>query len=309
MRLDAIREPQHPSARRECEDGYEGVDHVPSVASWDVVVHTGAVPEILEVEMYRRSAENVVGRRVRSIVADDPIVCPDGDTFSILEGRTVSRVTRIGKVMTLWFDHQVRECGGQGASPDSALDLHFGMSGRLVVDGRSAIDALVYGASDNDRWSRFSIVFDSGYLTLSDPRRFGRVSWHREDVELGPDAFDIEVSRLIDVLGTRSAPVKAVLLDQGAIAGLGNMLVDEVLWRAGVAPSRQGRDLSRAEVRRIHRMIVAVLPELLDRGGSHAGHLAADLRVPGSACPRDGAVLVRSVCGGRTTFHCPVHQK
>ena len=260
------------------------------------------MPEILEVEMYRRSAEPVVDRRVRSIVADDPIACPDGETFASLVGSTVTRVSRIGKVMTLWFQSADSE------SEDAALDLHFGMSGRLVVDGRSAIDSLVYGASDNDRWSRFSLGFESGFLALSDPRRFGRVTWHRDDRYLGPDAFEVSASHLIDICATRSAPVKAVLLDQGAVAGLGNMLVDEILWRAGVAPNRRSRDLSRREVRTVHRMITVVLPELLDKGGSHAGRLAAELRVPGAACPRCGTVLIRSTCGGRTTFHCPAHQ-
>ena len=198
--------------------------------------------------------------------------------------------------MTLWFS------GG------FAVDVHFGMSGRLVVDGASAIDALVYGASDNDRWSRFRLDFAKGYLALSDPRRFGRVSWHDESADLGPDAFGIERSHLAELLAFRRAPVKAVLLDQSAVAGLGNMLVDEILWRSRISPHRPACDLTTAEVTRLHRETGRVLPELMAAGGSHAGKLSAELRVPGSLCPRDGAELARTVCGGRTTYACPLHQ-
>ena len=254
------------------------------------------MPEILEVELFRRSAEVVVGRRVRRVEDDDPIVCVDHGSMSALTGARVNRVSRHGKVMTLWFS------GGL------AVDVHFGMSGRLVVDGSSAIDALVYGASDNDRWSRFRLDFGRGYLALSDPRRFGRVSWHDENPHLGPDAFDVERSQLVDLLETRRAPVKAVLLDQSAVAGLGNMLVDEILWRSRISPHRPAGDLTSVEATRVHREIGRVLADLMAAGGSHAGKLSADLRVPGSVCPRDGAVLVRTVCGGRTTYACPVHQ-
>ena len=296
MGLDATREPQHAAARREGEEGEQYVEHAPSVASRTHVVHTGGVPEILEVEMYRRSAEAVVGRRVRAVEADDPIVCPEGPTFGAVVGKSVVGLSRRGKTMTIAFS------GGL------SLDVHFGMSGRLVVDGASAIDSLVYGASDDRRWARFGLTFAKGSMVLSDPRRFARVSWHRGGEGLGPDAFTVSLDELVAGFTGRRAPVKAVLLDQSTVAGLGNMLVDEILWRADIAPHRTAGELAVSEMRRIHRTTMAVLPELLRKGGSHAGRLAAELRVSGSACPRDGATLARTVCGGRTTFHCPVHQ-
>lgn len=299
VRFDPGGEPDHSPAGPDRGHGEEEIDHPSSVASTGAFVHTGAVPEILEVETYRRSADVVVGRRVKAVSDPDPIVCVDRGTFGPLVGRRVNSTTRRGKVMTIHFS------GGL------SLDLHFGMSGRLVVDGDGAIDRLVYGASDGPgggRWDRFALVFGRGSLVLSDPRRFARVRWHEGYDGLGVDAFDLEERQLSAILVGRRAPVKAVLLDQTAVAGLGNMLVDEILWRASIRPDRRADDLSPVERRRIHREITRVLPDLLRRGGSHAGRLSYELREPGSRCPRDGSELSRLTCGGRTTYWCPGHQ-
>jgi formamidopyrimidine-DNA glycosylase len=101
--------------------------------------------------------------------------------------------------------------------------------------------------------------------------------------------------------------VKAVLMDQSRIAGLGNLLCDEVLWRAGIDPARAGNELADDEVKRIHRAIRDTLRILGRRGGSHTGDLTS-ARGPGLHCPKDGAPLQRRTIGGRTTFSCPVHQ-
>ena len=91
------------------------------------------------------------------------------------------------------------------------------------------------------------------------------------------------------------------------VAGIGNLLVDETLWRAGIDPARPARSLTPNEVRRRHRHLRATLVELAERGGSHTGDLQAE-RSRDGVCPKDGAPLLRRTVGGRTTYSCPVHQ-
>lgn len=259
------------------------------------------MPEILEVEFFRRAAEGIVGRVVREVTHVDPLVCEDG-IGSVLFGRRVVGVRRLGKVLTL-------DLGSRQKTVDLSIDLHFGMSGRIIVDGVAPIGELAYGASDDDRWLRFGVRFDRGWMAISDPRRFARVSWSREGAGLGPDAFSIDLTTMRRRLDGRRGPVKAVLLDQGTLAGLGNMLVDEILWRVGIDPRRSVARLGAQEVASIHRSMRTVLRQLDRRGGSHAGDLSVEHRRPGQVCPRDGVVLERASVGGRTTFWCPRHQK
>ena len=100
------------------------------------------------------------------------------------------------------------------------------------------------------------------------------------------------------------APLKARLLDQSRVAGVGNLIADEVLWRAGLSPLRPAGSLSPAEVRRLHRHLRRTLDDLIERGGSHLGDLMEE-RHPGGRCPRDGTELVRSTVGGRTSLVVP----
>lgn len=262
------------------------------------------MPEVLEVEMYRRAALAVIGRRVIGIRDDDPIVVSPAGGLGTLVGATVRDVRRHGKVLTI--DVESTTAGV------CSLDLHFGMTGRLIVDGRPALDALVYGASDDQRWQRFAMTFDLGRLVVSDPRRFSKVRLaldpgHRE---LGPDVLTVgadEFIRRVGASGRRA--VKAALLDQQVLAGLGNMLVDEILLRAGWDPRCRVGDIGRDGLAEVHRIMGEVLPELLDRGGSHTGRLAASLRRAGAPCPVDGTSLEKVVVAGRTSYVCPVHQR
>jgi formamidopyrimidine-DNA glycosylase len=97
-------------------------------------------------------------------------------------------------------------------------------------------------------------------------------------------------------------------MDQARLAGVGNLIADEVLWRAGLDPARPAGGLSPAELRRLHRHLGVGLAEMSERGGSHTGDLM-EQRHPGGVCPRDGAALRRATVGGRTTWWCPVHQR
>ncbi|TMM19871.1 MAG: hypothetical protein E6G01_01330 [Actinobacteria bacterium] len=97
-------------------------------------------------------------------------------------------------------------------------------------------------------------------------------------------------------------------MDQARLAGVGNLIADEALWKAGLDPRRPASSLTTAETRRLHRHLRAVVSDLLERGGSHLGDLLA-ARVPGGRCPRDGEPLARDQVGGRTTWWCPRHQR
>ncbi len=102
------------------------------------------------------------------------------------------------------------------------------------------------------------------------------------------------------------APLKARLMDQERLAGVGNLLADEILWRAAIDPGRR-TPLDDDELRTLHKSLRSTLKLLDRRGGSHMGDLMEE-RQPGGHCPRDGAELLHAQVGGRTTYWCPVHQ-
>ena len=111
------------------------------------------------------------------------------------------------------------------------------------------------------------------------------------------------------LLAWRGDPsIKAVLLDQRAIAGLGNMLVDEVLWWSGLDPHRPAASLTVDEMTALQAAIRRRLPVMLRRGGSHTGTLSPTVRNGEAWCERDGTPLRRETVGGRTTVWCPLHQ-
>lgn len=259
------------------------------------------MPELPEVEAYRQLAEQTIGRTVSGVRAPDEWYLKGGLTPKLvraaLRGRTIEGARRIGKLLLVDLD------GG------SALGLRFGMTGRLVVDGVVGVDDLRYAPRrDEPAWDRFAIRFTGGgHLRMQDPRRLGGVELHTDESRLGPDARTVTLVELRRSLGTSTAPLKARLLDQSRLAGIGNLLGDEVLWRAGLDPRREAGSLTPAQVRRLHRHLVATVEDLMRRGGSHTGDLMAE-RGAGGHCPRDGAPLERATVGGRTTWFCPAHQ-
>jgi formamidopyrimidine-DNA glycosylase len=260
------------------------------------------LPEILEVESARALIEaRGLHRPIERVHAPDPWFLKRGLTpravRSALRGRELVAARRRGKLILVDTDGPV-------------LGLHLGMSGRVLIDGEAAGDPLVYASNRAvSSWHRFGLGFaDGGSLYLRDPRRLGAVELDPDEERLGPDAFDVELTYLSDVLGRSRAPVKAVLMDQSRVAGLGNLLCDEVLWRAGIDPARPANTLDAGETRRVHRAIRDTLRVLGRRGGSHTGDFTSQ-REAGAHCPRDGAPLVRRTVGGRTTYSCPVHQR
>lgn len=261
------------------------------------------MPELLEVETYRRQAERVVGRTIGAVDAPDAWYvkgCAPEEVVAAATGRRVAGARRRGKLLVLDLD-------GSGGI---RLGLRFGMTGRLVVDGRADIERLEYASRrDDPAWDRFALHFTDGTdLRVRDPRRLGGVSLDPDEDRLGPDALTATRDDVARALGDSVAPLKARLLDQSRLAGLGNLLVDEVLWRAGLDPARPAGGLDGDEVAALHRAIGEVLAELGARGGSHTGDLREAAALDG-LCPRDGGALVRRRIGGRTTLSCPVHQR
>ena len=258
------------------------------------------VPEILEVEFYRRAAEPIVGRTITAVHAPDRWFCKGGttpeDLEAVLPGTKALALGRRGKLLLLHLDN------------DRTLGLRFGMTGRLMVDGQASIEELEYSSRRWElSWDRFGLDFDGGTLRVNDPRRLGGVQLDPEVDRLGPDALSITRVQLAAALRA-AAPLKAKLLDQSAVAGMGNLLVDETLWRAALDPAREARSLSAEELATLHRTMRHTLKTLLRRGGSHTGDLQ-DQRTRDGRCPRDGTLLSRRQIGGRTTYSCSLHQR
>jgi formamidopyrimidine-DNA glycosylase len=259
------------------------------------------VPEILEVE----AARSVLGahaleREIARVYAPDTWFLKRGTTPAALRhalvGNRFAAARRIGKQIIL-----------DTADPDTRLGVHLGMSGRVIVDGEEAGDPLVYASNRRvSKWHRFGVHFaDGGSFMLRDPRRLGAAELDPDESRLGPDALTVTFAQLDHALGKRTAPIKAVLMDQARVAGLGNLLVDESLWRAGIDPGRPAADIGPDERRKLHKAVRATLRVLAKRGGSHTGDMPRDLDSP---CPREGAHLIRRPIGGRTTYTCPIHQ-
>jgi formamidopyrimidine-DNA glycosylase len=259
------------------------------------------VPEGVEIEIYRRSAEAVVGRLITSIDAPDSWFLKNGATAEAIAdaviGQRVDDARRVGKLLVLDLSNSVR------------LGLRFGMTGRLLVDDESSIGYLEYSSQKNDpAWDRFILNFSDGRdLRIRDPRRLGGVELDPDEDALGADVFTITPRQLRDRVTVGEVALKARLLDQSRIAGVGNLIADETLWRAGLDPARAAGSLDQTETKRLARHLRQVVVDFMRDGGSHTGHLQP-ARVRGGSCPKDGSELLRRSVGGRTTYSCPQHQ-
>jgi formamidopyrimidine-DNA glycosylase len=272
------------------------------------------VPELIEVEAYRQLAELALERKIVEVVAPDPWWLKGGLSADVLSdalaGRHFLAARRTGKRLML---------DTSDAGP--ILGLRFGMTGRLLVDGQMGVEKLEYSSNrDVEAWDRLVVRFaDGGDLRVRDPRRLGGAELDPAEAKLGPDAVGLNLAGLRKVLGGRrpgergqvkppSIALKARLMDQSKIAGLGNLLVDEALFQAGLDPARPAGGLDDQELKSLQRAIRATLRNLTKRGGSHTGALQPARHRDG-LCPLDGAPLLRRTIGGRTTYSCPVHQR
>lgn len=262
------------------------------------------MPELAEVEYYRRLAETALHRPIVGVDAPDAWFLKGGLTARRLRtavvGRSFTAARRIGKLLLLDTG------GGDGGGP--VVGLRFGMTGVLLVDGRRGVDELLYSSGrDETAWDRVTFRFARGALAVRDPRRLGGVVLDPDEAALGADAAEVSLPALRAALAGSRAPLKARLMDQARLAGVGNLAADEILWRAGLDPAREAGSLDDRALRRLHRHLRATFDDLLRLGGSHTGRLQAH-RVQGGRCPKDGVPLVRRAVGGRTTWSCPHHQ-
>lgn len=273
------------------------------------------MPELPEVETARAAIEAAALHRVISDVDDtDSYECrphAPGDLKEALVGRSLTAAHRRGKSM--WVD-----TSGDGPS----LGIHLGMSGRIFVwsprddgDEEVTVGGDYEGSTSNsgnapikDEWYRFSLTFaDGGRLRLLDKRRLGRVRLDPSLDDLGPDAEHISREEFRTRVGRGAAPVKARLLDQSVLAGVGNLLADEMLWRAAVSPSKPAGELTLEELDVLRRELRAAVRHAVRHGGVHTGEIVP-FRRSGRHCPRCGAPMSRGTVGGRTTWWCAAEQ-
>ncbi len=261
------------------------------------------MPELPEIEAYRHLAHRALEREIVAVHVGDPRFVRGATAprrlATVLRGDHFRAVRRIGKLLVFDLERQAHRLG-----------VRFGMTGRLLVDGVAGVEHLQY-SSDRDvaAWDRFSLGFaDGGSLVVRDPRLLGGVTLDPDESVLGPDALTITLPQLRRATAGSAAPLKARLMDQARVAGVGNLMADETLWRAGLAPARPAGSLSAPELRRLHRNLIGTTAELIARGGSHLGDLIPQ-RHAGGRCPRDGAELRKSTIGGRTSWWCPKHQR
>ena len=247
------------------------------------------MPELPEAERARQTLESALGRRIAGVDDRDTYVCrphAPGELAGALTGHTLITAHRRGKFMCLETED------------GPALGLHLGMAGRIVVD-----------PEDVSRWDRFAIEFeDGGRLVLRDKRRLGRAVLNPDFSHVGPDAAQVGREDFRRLIGRGRSPVKARLLDQRAISGVGNLLADQILWQARISPRRRVSDLSVEDLDRLRREVRAAVRSAIRRGGAHTGRFIQSRRHEGT-CPRDGSPLKRGKVGGRTTFWCPVCQR
>jgi formamidopyrimidine-DNA glycosylase len=248
------------------------------------------MPELPEAERARLQLDRVLGREILAVDDSDTYVCrphAPGEIAAALVGHRLTATHRRGKF--LWVETD-------GGGPE--LGLHLGMAGRIAVDEDEA----------PNHWDRFSIDFaGGGRVALRDKRRLGRAVLAPDFSHVGPDAADVGRAEFRRRFSRGGGPLKARLLDQGVVSGVGNLLADEILWRAQMNPNRPANDLSEDELDALRRAIRAAVRDAIRRGGAHTGHLNPH-RVRGGRCPRDGTELSRATIGGRTTYWCPTCQ-
>jgi formamidopyrimidine-DNA glycosylase len=246
------------------------------------------MPELPEAERARQTLESVLGRRIVAVDDRDSYVCrphAPGELASALTGHTLATAHRRGKFMWLETDD------------GPALGLHLGMAGRILVD-----------PGDTTRWDRFTVEFaDGGKLVLRDKRRLGRAVLNPDFSHVGPDAAEVGRDDFRRLIGAGRTPIKARLLDQHAISGIGNLLADQILWQARIAPLHSTADLTTDDLDHLRREVRAAVRSAIRKGGAHTGNFIQARRRDG-VCPRDGHALARGRVGGRTTYWCPACQ-
>lgn len=260
------------------------------------------MPELIEVEQYREALDVLCGETVRSVdIPDSAFVRPREaplEVFDALVGRTLASTSRHGKLLLAHF----------GTKDDYVVGMRFGMTGRLLIDGVSPIETLEYASGRNDpAWDRAILDVGGHRVAMRDQRRLGSIELDPDTRQLGVEASTLTASALSGICTRRTKAIKAVLLDQALVAGLGNLLVDETLWQAGIDPRRSAGALSGHEIDAVAAQAVATVRTLSARGGSHTGD-SFELRHLDATCHRCAGSMSHDTVGGRSTWWCATHQ-
>lgn len=259
------------------------------------------VPELPEVEIARSVLEGALHREIRSVDDNDDWVCRPhrpGDIAGALVGARLTEAHRRGKAM--WCE----------TSAGPRLGIHLGMGGQIVVGDRVGPVGPEHRnpGPRKAEWDRFTVTFlDGGQLRLFDKRRLGRVRLEPDIDRLGPDPEAITREEFRTRVGRGHSAVKARLLDQTVLAGVGNLLADETLWQAGLSPSAPAGGLGGNTLDRLYDALGSALKAAIANGGVHTGEVIP-FRHSVAPCPRCGAAMVHGTVGGRSTWWCSVEQ-
>jgi len=262
------------------------------------------MPELPEVETVVRSLRPVIiGRRILNaefrqlrVLRGSPLA-----TTKALVGRRIEGVQRFGKFIAIRLDR-------------GYLVVHLGMTGKLLID------------APQTKWTHAIFTLDQGTLHYDDQRQFGRIEYGVELPErvaaLGPEPLEIGLADFTLRLKARRAPIKAVLLNQSVVRGVGNIYADEALFRAGVHPKRISSTLRKDRIERIYNATREVLAEAIEsRGSSVSNYVDAEgrkgsfqlahrvYRRTGEPCVNCGAEIKRILVAQRGTHFCPKCQR
>ncbi|MFI5058019.1 MAG: bifunctional DNA-formamidopyrimidine glycosylase/DNA-(apurinic or apyrimidinic site) lyase [Candidatus Acidiferrales bacterium] len=284
------------------------------------------MPELPEVETLARGLrQSVLGRRILSVTLgktdfiDDPAALERH-----LPGRQIAAVERYGKFMLLRLmppagigtsgSVPIGEINGDGAS--ASLLVHLGMTGHLAPHP---------AAQPCEKHTHVCFLLDDGReLRYSDARRFGRMAFlagealEEELRGFGADPLEVTAEQFVARMRARRARVKALLLDQGVLRGVGNIYADESLWRAKIHPARLGARLTRKQAETLHHALRAILEKaIVMRGSSISDFLDAEGQPgeyqrrhraygrEGKPCFRCGTPIRRAIVAGRSSYFCP----
>ena len=239
-----------------------------------------------------------------------------------LPGTRVTGIERFGKFMVIGLESEggLEREGRRKDGGEIALLMHLGMTGQIVV---TPADAPI------PPHTHFFLVLDDGReLRYTDIRRFGRIrillDGEREALigRLGLDPLEMSEKDFRQTITSRSAQIKALLMDQRVLRGMGNIYTDESLWRAKIHPRRLGTKLNEREVKALYKAIHSVLTEAIrSRGSSVSDYVDSDgqrgefqlrhrvYQREGKKCYRCGRVIRRAIVAGRSSFFCPRCQK
>jgi formamidopyrimidine-DNA glycosylase len=261
------------------------------------------MPELPEVETVVRSvAAHLAGRRIVSASFTSRFVTPGNRTklTQRLAGRRIESVTRRGKFILIALD--------QGT-----LTVHLGMTGKLLVEGEAGEHT--HGVFN----------LDDGLLLYHDPRQFGRIEWSPGQpprvARLGPEPLEIGLDEFRTRL-RRKARIKALLLNQAFLAGLGNIYADESLFAAGIHPLAVADRLSAVRAKKLYDAIRGILTHAIQLGGSsisdyvnargERGWFQMEHRAygrEGEPCANCGRPIRKILVAQRGTHYCPHCQK